>query len=138
MTEAPALRLAQIAATSGRLPERAKALLVELGRLVAFDASWIALADPLGTGYIPLASTSLNQRTVEYLSSPEMAHDIEVTGGNSGRPPLSPSDLPYRADELQRWAECRIPAGYQRALAVALFVPGPRHVGLLALPRSYT
>jgi DNA-binding CsgD family transcriptional regulator len=62
-----------------------------------------------------------------------MAHDIEATGTNCDRPPLSPSDLPYPAEELPTWAECLIPAGYHEALAVALFAPGPRHVGFLAL-----
>jgi DNA-binding CsgD family transcriptional regulator len=133
MTEAPAIRLAEIAASPGRLPERARALLVELRRYVPFDASWMALADPLGTGYTSLASTSLDQGTVEYLSGPKMAHDIEVTGTNRDRPPVSPSDLPYPADRLPTWAECLIPAGYHEALAVGLFAPGPRHVGFLAL-----
>jgi DNA-binding CsgD family transcriptional regulator len=138
MTEAPALRLAEIAAAPERLPERAHALLVELRRHVTFDASWMALAEPLGTGYTSLASTSLDQRTVQYLSGPKMARDIEVTGTNRARPPLSPSDLPYPAAELPTWAECLIPAGFHEALAVALFAPGPRHVGFLALLSAHT
>jgi DNA-binding CsgD family transcriptional regulator len=133
MTQAPALRLAEIAAMPGRLPERAQALLVELHRHIPFDASWLALADPLGSGYTSLASTSLGQGTLQYLSGPKMAHDIEVTGTNRARPPLSPSDLPYPADELPTWAECLIPAGYHEALAVALFGAGRRHVGFLVL-----
>src|SRR3954449_6336908 len=133
MTEAPALRLAEIAAGPERLTERAHALLVELGRHVPFDAAWMALAEPLGTGYTSLASTSLDQRTVEFLSGPKNAQDIEVTGANRARPPLSPSDLPYPVEELQTWAECLIPAGYHEALSVSLFAPGPRHVGYLAL-----
>src|SRR5918912_2631508 len=133
MTEAPAVRLAEIAATPGRLPERARALLHELGRHIAFDASWMALAEPLGGGYSSLASTSLDQSTVQYLSGPEMAHDIEVTGTHRARPPVSPSDLPYPAADLPTWAECLIPAGYHEALAIALFDRGRRHVGFLAL-----
>src|SRR4051812_24201470 len=133
MTEASALRLAEIAASPERLTERAQALLVELRRHVPFEASWMALAEPLGTGYTSLASISLDQRTVEYLSGPKMAHDIELTGTNRARPPLSPSDLPYPAEELPTWAECLIPAGYHEALAVALFTPCGRHVAFLAL-----
>src|SRR4051812_5907948 len=138
MTEAPALRLAEIAASPERLPERAQALLVELHRHVAFDASWMALAEPLGSGYTSLASTSLDECTIQYLSGPKMAHDIELTGANRARPPLSPSDLPYPAAELPTWAECLIPAGFHEALAVALFAPGPRHVGFLALLSART
>lgn len=133
MTGASALRLAEIAAASGGLPERAEALLRELRRHLPFDASWIALADPLGPGYTSLASTSLDEDTVRYLSGPRMAHDIEVTGTHRNRPPLSPSDRPYPAEELPTWAECLHPAGYHEALAVPLFAPGSRHVGFLAL-----
>jgi DNA-binding CsgD family transcriptional regulator len=133
MMQAPALRLAEIAAMPGRLPERAQALLVELRRHVPFDASWLALADPLGSSYTSLASTSLDQATLRYLSGPKMAHDIEVTGANHARPPSSPSDLPYLVDELPTLAECLIPPGYHEALGVALFGDGRRHVGFLAL-----
>src|SRR5689334_7224128 len=138
MRDTPVLHLAEIAAGPGRLPERAQALLVELHRHVAFDASWMALAEPMGTGYTSLASTSLDQRTVQYLSGPQMAHDIEATGTNRARPPLSPSDLSSPAKELPTWAECLIPAGYHEALAMALFAPGRRHVGFLALLSAHT
>src|SRR4051812_26434136 len=36
-------------------------------------------------------------------------------------------------EELQTWSECLLPAGYNEALAVALFGTGGRHVGFLAL-----
>lgn len=133
MTGASALRLAEIAAAPGGLPERAEALLLELHRHVPFDASWIALADPLGTGYTSLASTSLDEDTVQCLSGPGMAHDIAVTGTSRDRAPLSPSDLPYPAEDLPTWAECLLPAGYHEALAAPLFAPRSRHVGFLAL-----
>jgi DNA-binding CsgD family transcriptional regulator len=70
---------------------------------------------------------------VEFLSGPLMARDIEVTGTDRTRPPLSPSDLPYPAEELATWAECLMPAGIHEALALALFAPAGRHVGFLAL-----
>src|SRR5690349_10114158 len=97
MTEATGLRLAEIATTPGRLPDRAEALLHELGRHIDFDAAWMALAEPLGGGYSSLASTSLDESTVQYLGGPAASHDIEVTGARGARLPLSPSDLPYSA-----------------------------------------
>ncbi len=133
MTEAPALHLAEIADGQGPLPERAQAMLHELGRHVPFDASWMALADPLSAGYISLASTGLDQPTLEYLSGPKMAHDIVVTGTNRDRPPMSPSDLPYPSAALPTWTECLIPAGYHEGLGVALFCPPGRHVGFLTV-----
>ena len=133
MTEEIALRLADIAASTAPLPARAEALLVELGRSIPFDSAWIALADPLGAGYTSLASTALEERTARYLGGPSMAHDIEVTGTDQVRPPLSPSDLPFPAQDLPTWAECLNPAGYHEALAVSLFGPAHRHIGFLAL-----
>jgi DNA-binding CsgD family transcriptional regulator len=129
---APA-ELAEIAASADPLPKRADALLRALHRLVPFDAAWLALADPLRNSYSSLASAELDDATVEYLSGPMMARDIDATGTNRARPPLSPSDLPYAAAELPTWADCLIPAGYHEALAVGLFGPGGRHVGFLAL-----
>ncbi len=70
---------------------------------------------------------------MEFLSGPQVARDIEVTGTDRARPPLGPSDLPYPAEELPTWAECLIPAGIHEGLGVALFAPGGRHVGHLAV-----
>jgi DNA-binding CsgD family transcriptional regulator len=99
---------------------------------VPFDAAWLALADPMSSSYTPLTGPDLDHGTLQYLSGPKTAHDIEVTGTDRARPPLSPSDLPYPATVLPTWAECLIPAGIHEALAVALF-DRRRHVGFLAL-----
>ena len=131
--EAGELLLAETAASAGNTSERAQALLEALRRVVPFDGAWLALADPLSHGYHSLASVDLDVATVDFLSGPVNARDIEVTGANRARPPLSPSDLPYPAEELPTWAECLIPAGIHEALALALFAPAGRHVGFLAL-----
>jgi DNA-binding CsgD family transcriptional regulator len=134
MSKDAAPRLADIAASPGPVRERAQALLIELGRHIAFDASWIALAEPDGVKYTSLASTALEEPTLRYLSGPSAAHDIELTGTDRARPPLSGADLPYPLEELQTWAECLLPAGFHEALSVALFGPGKgRHVGFLTL-----
>jgi DNA-binding CsgD family transcriptional regulator len=127
------LQLAETAASAGTTSERAQALLDVLRRVVPFDGAWLALADPLGHGYHSLASVGLDRPVVEYLSGPLMARDIQVTGTDRARPPLSPSDLPYPAEELPTWAECLLPSGIHEALALALFAPPGRHVGFLAL-----
>jgi DNA-binding CsgD family transcriptional regulator len=131
--QAGELLLAETAASPGRTDERARALLEVLCDVVPFDGAWLALADPLGHGYHSLASVDLDCAIVEFLSGPLMARDIEVTGTDRARPPLSPSDLPYPAEELPTWAECLVPAGIHEALALALFTPAGRHVGFLAL-----
>jgi DNA-binding CsgD family transcriptional regulator len=127
------LLLAETAASAATTDARARAMLEVLRRIVPFDGAWLALADPLSRSYHSLASVGLDVATEEFLSGPLMARDIEATGTDRARPPLSPSDLPYPADELQTWAECLMPAGIHEALAVALFAPTGRHVGFLAL-----
>jgi DNA-binding CsgD family transcriptional regulator len=127
------LLLAESATSTGTTSERAQALLAGLRRVVPFDGAWLALADPLGHGYDSLASVDVDVPIVEFLSGPLMAGDIEATGTDRARPPLSPSDLPYPAEELRTWAECLIPAGIHEALALGLFTRAGRHVGFLAL-----
>ena len=138
MDEPSVVRFAEIAASPGALHERGLHLLTELCRRLPFDSAWLSLAEPEGASYPTLASVSLDRDVEGFLSGPEMARDIELTGTNRDRAPLSPSDLPYPAETLQTWAECLMPAGYHEALAVALYVPGARHVGFLALLSSST
>src|SRR3954453_22798377 len=127
------LLLAERAASAGTTSERGRAMLEVLRQVVPFDGAFLAFADPLGRGYHSLASVDLDGPTVEFLSGPLTARDIEVTGTDRARPPLSPSDLPYPAEELPTWAECLIPSGIHEGLGVALFAPGGRHVGHLAV-----
>src|SRR3954465_5817137 len=138
MQATPSLEVVEIAASTGPVPDRAQGMVDRLRRLVPFDAAWLASADPMSSSYTSLASTDLDEGTVQYLAGPQMAHDIEVTQTDRARPPLSPSDLPYPAADLPTWAECLIPAGFHEALAVALFDGGKRHVGFLALLFSGT
>jgi DNA-binding CsgD family transcriptional regulator len=127
------LLLAETATSGGTTSERAQSLLEVLRGLVPFDGAFLAFADPLGRGYHSLVTVDLDARTVEFLSGPQVARDIEVTGTDRERPPLGPSDLPYPAEELPTWAECLIPSGVHEGLGVALFARGGRHVGHLAV-----
>jgi DNA-binding CsgD family transcriptional regulator len=131
--QAGELLLAETAASAGTTSERAQALLEVLRRVVPFDGAFLAFADPLGNGYHSLASINLDGAAVEFLSSPQVARDIEATGTDRARPPLSPSDLPFPVEELPTWAECLMPAGLHEGLGLALFTPGGRHVGHLAV-----
>jgi DNA-binding CsgD family transcriptional regulator len=133
MEQTRSLELAEIADSASPLSERAQEMLEKLRRVVPFDAAWLALADPMGSGYTSLASSDLDPGTLQYLSGPTVTHDIEVTQTDRARPPMSPSDLPYPVGDLPTWAECFIPAGFREALGVALFDRGERHVGFLVL-----
>lgn len=125
--------LAESTRSIGTTAERGRVMLDLLGQVAPFDAAWLALADESAHRYRSLASTDLDQPLELFLSGPVMARDIELTGADQARPPLSPSDLPYPAAELSTWADCLIPAGIHEALAVGLFTPDGRHVGFLAL-----
>jgi DNA-binding CsgD family transcriptional regulator len=125
--------LTRIAASSDPMPARARAMLVALHSLVPYDAAWLAFADPLSSNYVSLASVGLDEPVVDFLGGPVMAHDIEVMGTDQEQPPASPSDLPYPAERLSTWTDCLIPAGFHEALTMALFTPGGRRVGFLAL-----
>lgn len=127
------LLLSDAATSNGTIAERGAGLLEILRCFLPFDAAWLALSDSSGPGYRTVSSIDVDAPVVDFLAGPLMAQDIEVTGTDRDRPPLSPSDLPYPAEELQTWAECLVPAGVYEALAVALFTPTGRHVGFLAL-----
>jgi DNA-binding CsgD family transcriptional regulator len=131
--QARELLLAETAASAGTTHERAQALLEVLRRVVPFDGAFLAFADPLRHDYPSLMTVDLDARTVEFLSGPQVARDIEVTGTDRARPPVGPSDLPYPAEELPTWAECLIPSGLHEGLGVALFASGGRYVGHLAV-----
>src|SRR3954452_22595593 len=124
MTEAPALRLAEIAAGPEPPRERAQAMLEALRPVVPFDGAFLAFADPLGHRYHSVVSVDLDASTSGYLSGPQLARDIEATGTDRARPPLGPSDLPYPAEKLLTWAEHLIPAGLHEGLGLGLFASG--------------
>lgn len=127
------LELAEIAASSIGLRQRAESFLASLRLRVPFDAAWTALADTRHPHYTAVADMDLDGSVCDYLRGPIMAADIEATGAHRRQPPLSPSDLSYSPAELRTWSECLMPAGINEALAVALFEPGGRHVGFLTL-----
>lgn len=133
MTRTAALQIAEIAARPGPVHERAQAMLDELHHHIPFDGAWMALAEPRGTGYSSLASTDLEASSVRYLSGPQMAHDIELTGADRDRPATSLSDLRYSSKDLRTWAECLLPAGFHETLSAALFEDGGRHVGFVTV-----
>jgi DNA-binding CsgD family transcriptional regulator len=125
--------LAETATSAGTTSERAQAMLEVLRRAIPFDAAWIALPNPFSSSYWSLASADLDDRVLDFLGGPLTAHDMEVAGGDRDRPPVTRSDLPPAVQELATWSDCLVPAGIHEALAVALFAPGGRHVGFIAL-----
>ncbi len=132
----PVAEMMEIASSAAPLPERARGLLQWLERGMCFEAAWLALSDPRSNVYATVGSTGLDRPVLDYLDRPAMAQEIELTGLDRNRPPVSVADLPVAVDELPTWAECLLPAGFREGLAVALFEPGGLHVGFLGLLSS--
>jgi DNA-binding CsgD family transcriptional regulator len=126
------LEFTGIAASAGTLPDRAGALLRMLGRLIPSDGAWLALAEPSSGLFTTIASVALDDGVLQWLAGPVTAREVEAVGLTGVRPPMSPSDLPYPAEDLETWSECLLPAGYREGLGVGLFTGG-RHVGHVGL-----
>ncbi|TDU91203.1 regulatory LuxR family protein [Kribbella voronezhensis] len=129
----PVAEMTEIAASTASLPDRANALLDRLDRWVPFEAAWLALTDPWSKVYAPIGTCRLDRSVTSYLDRPAVAQEIELTGLNRDRPPVSVAELPIAVDELPTWAECLTPAGFREGLGVALFEPNGAHVGFLGL-----
>lgn len=132
----PVAEMLEMADSTAPLPERTRDLLQWLTGWLSFDAAWLALADPRSNVYATVGSAGLDRSVLDYLDRPAMAQEIELTGLNRDRPPVSVAELPVAVDELPVWAECLTPAGFQEGLAVALFEPDGQHVGFLGLLSS--
>jgi hypothetical protein len=66
-------------------------------------------------------------------TSPAGVAETELLGLHRGRPPMRLRDSPVPPAELRGWAEYLDPAGFRETLAVGLFAPDGRHLGMLAL-----
>src|SRR3954451_15536880 len=125
--------LTEVAVSHQPLTERADELLARLRRIVPFDSAWMAHVDVLRGSYRTVCEYDLDQRVCDYLAGPSTADDIDAARANRPGPPMSPSDLPCPKEEFETWGECLVPAGYEEALAVALWGSDRRHIGYLAL-----
>lgn len=118
---------------AGTGTEWATALLEVVRREVPFDGAFLAVADPPAHQYFSVTGLDLDAATLQFLSTPQFARDLEITGGDREVPPVSPSDLPFPAAELPTWADHLIPSGIHEGLGIGLFAAGGRHVGHLAV-----
>src|SRR4051794_22278148 len=129
-------RLAQIALTLGAdRAERSAAALEALGRVLPFDAAWLAVRDPEARRHTPLATAGAADPLRRYLRTAENDGEAEAEqlGLNRHRPPMLASETPVPLTELRSWAEYHLPAGFRGGLCAGLFTPGGRHIGFLTL-----
>src|SRR4029453_10383375 len=126
-------QLARIALGQGSLHERAEAVLAELGRVLPFDAAWLALRDPELRRHSPLATAGAAEPLRRFFQTPLADDEVELLGLNRRRPPMLASESPIPLPELRAWADYLLPAGFRGGLAAGLFTPEGRHVGFLIL-----
>ena len=125
--------LQRLAASSATVQERAEAILERLGRVLPFDAAWLAVRDPERHRHVPLATTGAAGPLRTYFSRPGADEEVELLGLNRRRPPVLASEIPDPLCEVRAWAEHLLPAGFREGLAAGLFTTGGRHVGFLSL-----
>lgn len=129
----PVAEMIEIASSNSPLLERAQGLLERVERWLPVEATWLTLCDPESNAYTTVGSTGLERPVLDYLGRPAVAQEIQLTGLNQNRPPVSLAELPVAVDELPTWAECLLPAGFREGLGVPLFEPAGPHLGILSL-----
>ena len=128
-----ALEVAGIAASGGRMDERAQALIECLHLAIRFDAAWIGLLNPERRGHLTLLDRGYDQRVRRYLDQPEVLDEIEEVGLHRERAPIRLSEALGILEESPIWEEYFRPAGFQDALALGLFQADGRYLGVLGL-----
>ena len=73
----PRLEVTGIAASSATVRERAAEILQRLGRILAFDAGWLAVRDPERQTHVPLATTGPAEALVAYFGRPEADEEVD-------------------------------------------------------------
>jgi hypothetical protein len=113
--------------------ERAAEILQRLGRILPFDAGWLAVRDPEQHRHVPVATTGAAEPLRNYFGRPEADAEVDLLGLNRRRPPVLASELPSPLCEVRAWADHLLPAGLREGLAAPLFTTDGRHIGFLSL-----
>jgi hypothetical protein len=125
--------LADVGTMAEGLNQRAEEVLKALGRILPYDAGWLAVRDPERRRHVPLATTGAAEPLRRYFESPGADAELEHLGLNSAQRPVLASELPVPLPEISAWGEYLLPAGFRGGVAGALFASTGRHVGFLSL-----
>ena len=125
--------LADVGTMAEGLNQRAEEVLEALGRILPFDAGWLAVRDPERRRHVPLATTGAAEPLRRYFESPGADAELEHLGLNRAQRPVLASELPVPLPEICAWGEYLLPAGFRGGVAGALFSSTGRHVGFLSL-----
>ncbi|WP_203867331.1 hypothetical protein [Plantactinospora endophytica] len=104
-----------------------------LRRVVPYDAAWLSLFDERQQRFAEVASTGYDDRIRNYFGTWEVVRQAEQAGLTESPVPYRGRDLPTPAAEYPIWSDYYFPAGYREGLAVGLFGPDRRHLGMLVL-----
>jgi DNA-binding CsgD family transcriptional regulator len=126
-----AVRIGQIASEPASIAQRAEALLTPLGRVFPFQAVWIGLLDPDRRGFLSLVMKGYNEASGSYLRGTTVHDEVERLGLDKARPPMRAQDMPIPPGDLISWTQYLWPNGFREGLAVGLFTPDGRHLGVL-------
>ncbi|MGI5146792.1 hypothetical protein ACQEVC_10465 [Plantactinospora sp. CA-294935] len=124
--------LAEIAGTPGRDGQAAE-LLARISRVVPAQAAWLALLDDRHRRYTELASFGYDTRIRDYFGTPALLEQVELVGLASSPAPQRGRDSPVPLAELPVWGDYYLPAGFREGIAVGLFTPERRHIGMLVM-----
>jgi hypothetical protein len=125
--------LADVSAMAEGLNQRAEQVLEALGRILPFDAGWLAVRDPERRRHVPLATTGEAEPLRRYFESPGADAELEDLGLNRAARPVLARELPVPLPEICAWGEHLLPAGFRGGVAGALFASTGRHVGFVCL-----
>jgi len=125
-----------MAAAAGRVEQRADALLGSLGKVIPYDAGWIAVRDPETRTHRRVGSDGDTDALARYFALPEADEELEALGMNRFQPPVPASALPVPLAETRAWGEYLLPAGFNDGVAMALFTDDACHLGFLSVLTS--
>ena len=131
-----ALDIIDIARGPGTAEQRGTAILDALGKVVPFDAAWLAAHNPELRRHSPVASDGASEPLQRYFRTDAGESEIELTGLTARRSVMLARETPVPLADLVVWSDYLWPAGLQDGLAVALFGGPDRHVGFLSLLRE--
>jgi GAF domain-containing protein len=125
--------LADVGTRAEGMNQRAEEVLEALGRILPFDAGWLALRDPERHRHVPLATTGAAEPLRRYFESSGADAELEDLGLQRKQRPLLASELPLPLPEIRAWGEYLLPGGFRGGVAGALFASTGRHVGFVSL-----
>ena len=128
-----AAEITAISSEPGSIHQQAEHLLEPLRRLVPFCLGRISMPHPDVRDRHLLVSYGSQDPVSAYFNSPAVVRDIQLIGLDRPHPPMCLRDLPVSPYELTGWVHYLWPAGLQDGLAVGLFAPDGRHLGIMSL-----